>query len=56
MGEKMTGYKEELIGKVKRDEGLVQHGRDIRTGELQRREREEAVCCCLISTTTSTVC
>jgi len=41
-GDKMTGFKEELVGKVKRDTDLVQHGHDLRTGNLQRREREEA--------------
>ncbi|KAI0033473.1 hypothetical protein K488DRAFT_15006, partial [Vararia minispora EC-137] len=43
MGEKLTGLKEELVGHAKHDPQLAQTGRDRRTGELQRREREEAV-------------
>ena len=34
--------KEEVVGKVKHDPELVQHGHDMRTGALARKEREEA--------------
>ncbi|KAH9829911.1 uncharacterized protein C8Q71DRAFT_818278 [Rhodofomes roseus] len=40
-GEKFEGYKEELKGKVLRKPDVVQHGHDLRTGELKRREQAE---------------
>ncbi|VDB91632.1 unnamed protein product [Peniophora sp. CBMAI 1063] len=41
-GTKVSGLKEEVMGKVKHDPSLVQHGHDMRTGQLARKEREEA--------------
>ena len=38
----MSGLKEEVVGKVKHDPSLVQHGHEMRTGTLARKEREEA--------------
>jgi len=43
LGEKAAGLKEELEGKILRNESKVQHGRDVRTGEQMRREREADV-------------
>ncbi|KAF8310258.1 hypothetical protein DL93DRAFT_1659673 [Clavulina sp. PMI_390] len=39
--DKMAGYKEELMGSIKKDQSLKQHGHDLRTGELKRREEAE---------------
>ncbi|KAL0581433.1 hypothetical protein V5O48_000587 [Marasmius crinis-equi] len=39
--EKMTGVKEEVKGKVFRNQELAKQGHDRRTGELKRRERED---------------
>ncbi|KAI0729200.1 hypothetical protein C8Q72DRAFT_778626 [Fomitopsis betulina] len=40
-GDKIEGYKEELKGKILRKPDVVQHGHDLRTGELKRREDAE---------------
>lgn len=40
LGEKWTGLKEEVKGKVKHNPEEVQHGKELRSGELKRRERE----------------
>ncbi|KZT19021.1 hypothetical protein NEOLEDRAFT_1142609 [Neolentinus lepideus HHB14362 ss-1] len=40
-GDKMSGLTEEVKGKVTRKPELVEHGRDMRTGELKRRAREK---------------
>lgn len=40
MGEKIDGLKEEMKGKLKHDQHMVQEGHDKRTGELKRREIE----------------
>lgn len=39
--DKVTGYKEELIGKLFHNPQKAQHGHDLRTGELKRKELEE---------------
>jgi len=39
-GDKITGFKEEFIGKITGNHDKFQHGHDMRTGELKRRERE----------------
>jgi hypothetical protein len=36
----MAGMKEELVGKIKRNPELVQHGKELKTGELQKKEKE----------------
>ncbi|PIL31460.1 hypothetical protein GSI_06161 [Ganoderma sinense ZZ0214-1] len=41
--DKLQGLKEEFKGKVLRKPELVQHGRDLRTGELKRKEMEADV-------------
>ncbi|KAG8987981.1 hypothetical protein FRB90_003041 [Tulasnella sp. 427] len=41
MGEKIDGLKEEVKGKIKKDEHMIQEGHDKRTGELKRRQMEE---------------
>lgn len=33
--------KQEIIGKMKHDPKLVEHGQDLRTGELKRKEMKE---------------
>ncbi|EMD36283.1 hypothetical protein CERSUDRAFT_95623 [Gelatoporia subvermispora B] len=40
MGDKIDGYEEELKGKILRKPDLVQHGREMRTGELKKKARE----------------
>jgi len=40
--DKFTGFKEEIVGGVKRDQELKQHGHDLRTGEIKRREEAES--------------
>jgi hypothetical protein len=44
IGEKITGIKEEVLGKIKKDPSLVEQGKLRKTGELQRREAEANVC------------
>ncbi|KAK7689362.1 hypothetical protein QCA50_007153 [Cerrena zonata] len=39
--DRIQGLKEELVGKILHKPQKVQHGHDLRTGELKRREREE---------------
>ncbi|KAG8936060.1 hypothetical protein FRC00_009807, partial [Tulasnella sp. 408] len=41
MGEKIDGLKEEMKGKLKHDQHLIQEGHDKRTGELKRHQIEE---------------
>lgn len=41
MQEKIGGWKQEIEGKVKHDPKLVEHGRDLRTGEVKRKEMRE---------------
>jgi len=41
MGDRFTGIKDEIKGKLTKNEGLVQEGRDIRTGEVKRRAFEK---------------
>jgi len=41
MGDKFTGLKEEIMGKVKKNPELVQKGHERRAGELKKKEREE---------------
>ena len=43
MGEKVAGIKDEILGKIKKDPGLVEHGQLRKTGELQKREAEDKV-------------
>ncbi|KAI0646320.1 hypothetical protein C8Q79DRAFT_661102 [Trametes meyenii] len=40
-GDKLTGYKEEVKGKILRKPDLVEHGRELRTGELKKKQQEE---------------
>ena len=44
IGEKIIGIKEEVLGKIKKDPGLVEQGKLRKTGELQKREAEANVC------------
>ncbi|KAJ3925414.1 MAG: hypothetical protein NXY57DRAFT_967871 [Lentinula lateritia] len=39
--DKLTGLKEELKGKVTKNPGLVEHGREMKSGELKKKEEEE---------------
>lgn len=41
LGEKIQGVKEEVLGHIKRDPGLVTQGKERRTGELKKKEKEE---------------
>ncbi|KAJ4478613.1 hypothetical protein C8J55DRAFT_399473, partial [Lentinula edodes] len=41
--DKLSGLKEELKGKVTKNPGLVEHGKEMKTGELKRREQEDDV-------------
>ncbi|KAJ3859259.1 hypothetical protein EV359DRAFT_68311 [Lentinula novae-zelandiae] len=41
LGDKLTGLKEELKGKVTKNPGLVEHGREMKSGELKKKEEEE---------------
>ncbi|KIJ24331.1 hypothetical protein M422DRAFT_39216 [Sphaerobolus stellatus SS14] len=41
MGDKIEGLKEQVMGKLKKNPDLAQHGRELRSGELKRREHEE---------------
>lgn len=36
MGDKIAGLKEQLVGKVKKDPALVEHGKQRKTGELNK--------------------
>ncbi|KAI0821467.1 hypothetical protein BC629DRAFT_1262921, partial [Irpex lacteus] len=40
-GDKIAGLKDELVGKVTRNQDKVQHGHEQRTGELKRKKFEE---------------
>ena len=42
-GDKLEGLKEEMKGKVLHKPDLVQHGHDLRTGELKRKQMENDV-------------
>ncbi|KAJ3872363.1 hypothetical protein F5051DRAFT_159316 [Lentinula edodes] len=39
--DKLTGLKEELKGKVTKNPGLVEHGKEMKSGEMKKREQEE---------------
>jgi hypothetical protein len=39
--DKFNGLKQEIKGKMKHDSKLVEHGRDLRTGEHKKREMKE---------------
>ncbi|KAI6121129.1 hypothetical protein F5141DRAFT_998221 [Pisolithus sp. B1] len=39
--EKLQGLKEEMKGKITGKLELVEHGRELRTGELKRKEKEQ---------------
>ncbi|KAH7867945.1 uncharacterized protein C8R40DRAFT_1030619, partial [Lentinula edodes] len=41
--DKLSGLKEELKGKVTKNPGLVEHGKEMKTGEVKRREQQEDV-------------
>jgi hypothetical protein len=41
VGEKATGLKEELVGKMKHDQGMTQHGHELRTGILKQKAVED---------------
>jgi len=40
-GDKIAGWKEEIVGKILRNPEKVQHRKEVRTGELKKREQEE---------------
>ncbi|KAI8970914.1 hypothetical protein BD414DRAFT_501589 [Trametes punicea] len=40
-GDKLMGLKDEMKGKVLRKPDLVEHGREMRTGELKKKQQEE---------------
>ncbi|KAH8103405.1 hypothetical protein BXZ70DRAFT_727875 [Cristinia sonorae] len=40
-GDKLTGWKEEIEGKILHNPAKAQHGKDMRTGELKKRQKEE---------------
>jgi len=40
-GDKLEGFKEEAKGKILRKPDLVQHGKELRTGELKKKKEEE---------------
>ena len=42
-GDKLKGYEEELKGKILRKPDIAQHGHDLRTGELKRKQLEADV-------------
>ncbi|KAI6112273.1 hypothetical protein EDD16DRAFT_1175371 [Pisolithus croceorrhizus] len=42
VSEKLEGLKEEIKGKITGRPELVEHGRELRTGELKRKEKEQA--------------
>ncbi|KAI9063625.1 hypothetical protein FKP32DRAFT_686550 [Trametes sanguinea] len=39
-GDKLTGLKEEVKGKILRKPDVVEHGRELRTGEIKKKEQE----------------
>jgi len=39
-GDKIQGYKEEIAGKITRNHDKVQHGKEMRTGELKKKQHE----------------
>jgi hypothetical protein len=41
VGDKITGLKEEFKGTVTHNKDLHQHGKDLKTGELKRKQQEE---------------
>ncbi|KAF5390996.1 hypothetical protein D9757_003981 [Collybiopsis confluens] len=41
VGEKLTGFKEQLKGKMTKNEDLVEQGRERRAGELKRKQEQE---------------
>jgi hypothetical protein len=41
--DKIGGLKEQVVGKVKREPGLVQHGKDRMTGIVKHKQMEEDV-------------
>ncbi|KAA1472627.1 hypothetical protein DENSPDRAFT_838955 [Dentipellis sp. KUC8613] len=41
VGDKITGLKEQALGKVKKNPELVEHGRELRSGQLKRKEQAE---------------
>ncbi|KAF8880522.1 hypothetical protein BD779DRAFT_1446184 [Infundibulicybe gibba] len=42
LGDKMTGVKEEIKGKLTRNQGLAQQGKERRTGILKQKELEQS--------------
>ncbi|KAI0653919.1 hypothetical protein C8Q70DRAFT_926767, partial [Cubamyces menziesii] len=40
-GDKITGLKEELKGKILHKPDVVEHGRELRTGELKKKQQED---------------
>lgn len=38
LNDKFSGFKQEIKGKLKHDPNIVEHGRDLRTGEVKKRE------------------
>jgi hypothetical protein len=41
MGDKFEGVKEEVVGKLTRNHDKAEHGKEMRTGELKRKEKEK---------------
>ncbi|KAI0371963.1 hypothetical protein BV20DRAFT_132625 [Pilatotrama ljubarskyi] len=39
--DKLTGIKEEVKGKILRKPDVIEHGREIRTGELKKKQQEQ---------------
>ncbi|CCM01770.1 uncharacterized protein FIBRA_03837 [Fibroporia radiculosa] len=40
-GDKLQGFQEQIKGKILRKPDVAQHGKDLRTGELKRRQQQE---------------
>ncbi|KAJ8475265.1 hypothetical protein ONZ51_g6662 [Trametes cubensis] len=40
-GDKIAGLKEEMKGKILRKPDVVEHGRELRTGELKKKQQED---------------
>ncbi|KAI0330333.1 hypothetical protein GY45DRAFT_1323892 [Cubamyces sp. BRFM 1775] len=40
-GDKITGLKDEVKGKILRKPDVVEHGREMRTGELKKKQQED---------------
>ena len=45
MSDRLGGIKEEIAGKITHNQDKVQHGKEMRTGELKRKKLEESEVC-----------